>query len=246
MLSKRWQRRAVGTVSWLFILLVCLWLVRGLRWNVVWQASPFLLKGLLVSWELAIISVLIGLVAGIGLAAARLYGAIGVRHIAIGYVELIRSIPQIMVIFWVFFGIPAVTGYTLDPMPAAIIALSTIASAYLAEVIRAGLLSVSRVHRESGYCSGISFLDIFLHIVLPQAMRNMLPALLAHIVMMFKLTALVYLIGLIDFFRAIILVNNREYAPEALYLTMAVVYFVCNFILSSIVRSFDPKYGLVA
>jgi polar amino acid transport system permease protein len=231
---------------WSVIVLVGAWLVRDFRWGVVWQASPFLLRGLAVSWELAILSVLIGLATGTLLAAARLYGVVGVRHAAVVYIELVRAIPQIMILFWVFFSVPPLTGAVLDAWPAALIALSLIASAYLAEVVRAGLMSVPKVHRESAYAGGLGAANTFFHIVLPQALRNMLPALIAHIVMIFKVTSVVYLVGVVDFFRATILVNNRDYSPYALYLTMAIVYFSCNFLLSTLIRRFDPKYTLSA
>jgi polar amino acid transport system permease protein len=231
---------------WLALALGGAWLVRGFHWDVVWRSAPFLLRGLEVSWELAILSVLIGLLTGTMLAAARLYGVVGIRHAAIAYIELIRSTPQIMIIFWVYFGVPPLTGRVLNAWPAALIALSLIASAYLAEVVRAGLLSVPAVHRECAYAAGLRGATIFLHIVLPQALRNMLPALIAHIVMIFKVTSLVYLIGVIDFFRAAMLVNNRDFAPYAIYLTVALVYFCCNFALSTLIRWFDPRYTLSA
>jgi len=235
---------AFRTAFGLAVLLAGGWLVRNFRWKVVWLAAPFLLRGLVVSWELAIISVIIGLVVGALLAAGRLYGKVGVRHVAVAYIESVRSIPQIMIIFWIYFSVPGLTGVVLSTWPAALIALSMIASAYLAEVVRAGLMSVPRVHRDSAYASGLGAADTFLRIVLPQALRNMLPALIAHIVMIFKVTSLVYLIGLVDFFRATILVNNRDYAPNALYLTMAIVYFSCNFLLSALIKRLDPKYTL--
>jgi His/Glu/Gln/Arg/opine family amino acid ABC transporter permease subunit len=231
---------------WLLVLLAGAWMVRDFHWAVVWRASPFLLRGLAVSWELAIVATLIGLGAGILLAAARLYGYAGLRHAAVAYIELIRAIPQIMIIFWMYFSVPPLTGMTLNPWTAALIALSIIASAYLAEVVRAGLMSVPLVQRESAYSAGLAAYDTFLLVVLPQAFRNMLPALIAHIIMIFKVTSLVYLIGLVDFFRATMLVNNRDYAPGALYLTMALVYFCCNFFLSLLIRRFDPKYTLAA
>jgi hypothetical protein len=106
--------------------------------------------------------------------------------------------------------------------------------------------SVPAVHRESAYAAGLGGATSFLHIVLPQALRNMLPALIAHIVIIFKVTSLVYLIGVIDFFRAAMLVNNRDFAPYAIYLTVALVYFCCNFALSTLIRWFDPKYKLSA
>ncbi len=236
----------VRAAFWIVVLLAGIWLVRGFRWGVVWQTAPFLLRSLGVSWELAIISVLIGLAAGTCLAAARLYAFAGLRHAAIFYIELVRSVPQIMVLFWVFLGLPRLTGYVMGPWLAATIALSMVASAYLAEVVRAGLLSVSKVHRESGYATGLGASQTFIYIILPQSLRNMLPALIAHIVMIFKLTSLVYLVGLVDFFRASILINNRAFAPYAIYLTMAIVYLLCNLLLSLLIKRFDPKYTVSA
>jgi glutamate/aspartate transport system permease protein len=121
-----------------------------------------------------------------------------------------------------------------------------IAAAYLAEVIRAGLASVPPVQRESAYAAGLTPAQSFVFVVLPQGLRNMLPALVAHLVMMFKITSLVYVIGLIDFFRAVILVNNREFAPYALYMTMGAVYFLCCWAMSLVVKRLDPKYTLVS
>ena len=136
------------------------------------------------------------------------------------------------------------TGYAISSWLAAIVALSTIAAAYLAEIIRAGLLSVSPLQWEAGLASGLSHLQAFLHIVLPQAVRNMVPALLAQFVMLFKATSLVAVIGVVEFFRAVSIVNNMIVAPYALYTLLAVVYFVCSWVLTSLVRRWDPEYVL--
>ena len=243
--STRWK-----SVAWRASLAACclafVWIVRDFEWNVVWRAAPFLLRGLGVSCLLTLLSVTLGMLGGIVLAAARLGGAWGVRHVAVAYIEIVRATPQLMVIFWVFFTYPALTGQTMSAWGAAIISLSMIAAAYLAEVIRAGLLSVPRVQGESAAVSGLSPMQTFTYVLLPQAVRNMLPALIAHFVMIFKITSLVYVIGLIDFFRATIIVNNRDLAPYALYTTMAVVYFACSYGLSFVVRRLDPKYTLVS
>lgn len=214
------------------------------QWLVVWDAAPYLLKALGASWLLCLSSIGIGFPVAVALAASRSHGPIIVRQFAIVYIETIRAIPQIMVIFWVFFSAPMVIGVTLEPWPAAIIALSMIASSYLAEVIRAGLNSVPRIQSESAYAAGFSSFHRFTLILLPQALRNMLPALIAHIIMMFKITSLVYVIGVVEFFRASILVNNREFAPYAIYITMGVGYFICNYVLSLVIRKLDPEYTL--
>jgi len=222
------------------------WFSRDFKWHVVWNAAPFLLKGLGVSWLLAIVSMVIGMAAGTVLALCRLRGPFGVRHVAVALIELVRAIPPLTIIFLVFFLIPALTGHSVSPWTAGFVSLSVMASAYLAEVVRAGLNSVPAVQIESGYATGLSRLQVLVSIVLPQALRNMIPALIAHFVLLFKATSLIYVIGLIDFYRAIQLVNNRDFAPYALYSTMAIGYFVCCYALSLLIRRIDPKYTLTA
>jgi polar amino acid transport system permease protein len=239
------RARRLWQLALVLLLIGVGWLVRDFRWPLVWRSLPFLLRGLATSWLLALVSVALGLVAGIALAAARTRGPVLVRYPAIGFIELVRAIPQLMVIFWVFFTYPTISGgHNLSAWTASIVSLTAIAAAYLAEVVRAGLASVPTVQLESAFATGLTSFQRFRYVVLPQATRNMLPALIAHFVMMFKVTSLVYVTGLIDFFRAIILVNNRDYAPYAFYTTMGVGYFICCFALSSIVRRLDPKYTL--
>jgi polar amino acid transport system permease protein len=238
------KKERVWSLSVVAILLVGAWLSRGFHWERALPSASFLLKGLVTSWVLALSSIGIGMVAGVFLGVARLYGPVGIRHIAVGFIEIIRGIPQLMVIFWVFFTYPELTGRNIAAWPAAIISLSLIAAAYLAEVVRAGLTSIPRVQKESAYVTGLNPRQTFVFVVLPQALRNMVPALIAQFIGIFKTTSLVYVIGIIDFFRAVVLVNNREFAPYALYTTMAVVYFICCYILSVIVKKLDPKYDL--
>jgi His/Glu/Gln/Arg/opine family amino acid ABC transporter permease subunit len=223
-------------------LLGMIWLARDFGWDVVWNSRAFLLKGLAMSWALALISTGVGLMAAIPLAAARTYGPVGIRHVAAATIELVRATPELMVIFWAFFAVPLLTGSAVSSWLAAIVALASIATVYLAEVIRGGLSSVSRQQWEAALASGLSEFQAFLHVVLPQALRNMVPALLAQLVMLFKATSLVAIIGVVEFFRAVSIVNNASVAPYALYTLLAVVYFVCCWLLTSIVRWLDPKY----
>jgi His/Glu/Gln/Arg/opine family amino acid ABC transporter permease subunit len=237
----RWLWRGLVVVG----LLLLTWLVAHHRWEVVVASGPFLLKSLGVSWLLTVTSVAIGFPAGILLAVLRSDGPPVLRHLAVAVIELVRATPQLMVIFWVFFAVPALTGHKVQAWTAAITSLSLIAASYLAEVVRAGLASVPRIQIESGLTTGLSRAQILVKIVLPQALRNMLPALIATIVMMFKITSLIYVVGITDFFRAVILINNREFEPVALYTMLAAGYFVCCSMLSSIIRRLDPKYVLV-
>lgn len=217
------------------------WLVKDYRWSVVWNSSPLLLRGLWYSWVLTLVSVAIGLPCGILLALGRRSRHRVVRWVAGAYVEVVRATPQLMVIFWIYFAVPALFGTRIPSWPAAILSLSLMAAAYLAEVVRGGLKSVPAILVETGYASGLSRADILRFIVIPQALRTMIPAIIAHIVMMFKITSLIYIVGITDFFRAIILVNNRVYEPIPLYVTLAAGYFICCYALSWLVRLCDRR-----
>jgi His/Glu/Gln/Arg/opine family amino acid ABC transporter permease subunit len=178
------------------------------------------------------------------LAAARMYGPRWLRYVASAVIEVARAIPQLLILLGVFFVMPEVTGRRFTPELSAIIALTIIAASYLAEVIRGGLMSVDKLQFESGYATGLSKPSIFMSIVLPQAIRNMLPALLATWVMLFKTTTLAYVIGIIEFFHAATIVNSRELIPYTTYAMLAIVYFLCCYAISVIVRRLDPKYVL--
>lgn len=237
--KRYWRLFLLAAVVW------AAWAARDLRWHVVWESAPFLLKGLGVSWLLALISIALGALAAIPLAWARVYGPAGIRHVAIAAIEIVRATPELMVVFWIFFAFPSLIGFAVSNWTAAIAALSIIAAAYLAEVLRGGLYSVPQEQWDGALSTGLSRLQAFAYVVLPQAARNMVPALIAQFVMLFKITALVYVIGVIEFFRAVTLINNSAYAPFALYTTMAAGYFVCCWLLTWVVKRFDPKYLLV-
>jgi polar amino acid transport system permease protein len=156
---------------------------------------------------------------------------------------VVRSTPQIMVIFWIYFTYPALTGQSLSAWTGAAVALTLIAGAYLAEVVRGGLLSIPTIQAESAEVMGLTRFQIFVFVLLPQACRNMIPAFIATLVMMFKTSSLVYVIGVVDLFRAVILVNSREFAPYTLYTVMALIYFVCCYGMSRLIRYLDPNYS---
>jgi len=220
------------------------YLARDLEWGTLWRYRLFLLRGLATSLVLTVLSVGLGMVAAVILASARLYGPRWLRYAAAALVEIVRAIPQLLILLWVFFVLPEVAGKTFTPEVSALMALTIIAAAYLAEVIRGGLMSVDRIQFESGYATGLSRRAIFLSIILPQAVRNMLPALLATWIMLFKTTTLAYVIGIIEFFHAATIVNSRELIPYTIYAMLAIVYFLCCYAISALVRRLDPKYVL--
>ncbi len=219
--------------------------VLHLEWAAVAPSWLFLLTGLGRSWLLAVIAIGVGICAAFPLALLRVYGPTGLRHAAVGVIEAVRATPELMIVFWVYFTWPYLVGNQVTAWNAALGSLSVIAAAYLAEVIRAGLYSISVGQIEAAQSSGLSPYQTFRYIVLPQAMRNMLPALIAQLVALFKTTSLVYAIGVMDFFRAVNVTKNAVFAPYALYLVLGAGYFFSCFAITRLVRWFDPQYQLL-
>ena len=120
------------------LIIVGVWQVSQYRWSPVLASWPFILKGLGVSIALSVISIMLGAIIAVPLAVLRVYGPRGPRHLAVAVIEVVRAVPELMIIFWVFFSIPRLTGFVVDGWTAAIIAMTTIAAAYLAEVVRPG------------------------------------------------------------------------------------------------------------
>jgi polar amino acid transport system permease protein len=235
---------------WRLLLLAALlgivWLARDLRWAEVWASAGFLLSGLATSGMLALAAISLGALAAVPLALARMHAPAGLRHAVVMLIELVRATPELLVIFWLFFALPAVTGKAVSGWTAAVAALGLIAAAHLAEVVRAGLVSVPKGQWDAALAVGLNPRQALFRVVLPQALRNMLPALIAQLVSLFKATSLAYVVGVIEFFRAVSIVNNAVFAPYALYLTLAAVYFLCCGLLTWCLRRLDPDYLLTS
>jgi polar amino acid transport system permease protein len=244
--AQRSDRRQV-IAWWVFVAFVAVllaWKLSSLNWALIWRVSPLLFQGFTVSCLLTLSAVTCGMLIGVVLAAGRMSRFAPIRYLSIAYIETVRATPQLMVIFWIFFSYPVFSGHNMSPWTGALVSLTMIASAYLAEVIRGGLLSVPKIQAESATVIGLSRTRTFVYVLLPQACRNMLPAFIATLVMSFKTTSLVYVIGLIDFFRAAALINNRVFAPATIYTFVGIVYFLTCFALSRLVGLLDPKYKL--
>jgi His/Glu/Gln/Arg/opine family amino acid ABC transporter permease subunit len=246
----RWGTSERGEIALWRIAVLCgiavlaRWASAG-EWRMVAPSWLFLLTALGRSWLLAIIAIGVGALAAAPLALLRVYGPPGLRHAAVALIEAVRSTPELMIVFWVYFTWPLLAGGGVSAWNAAIGSLSVIAAAYFAEVIRAGLYSVPGGQIEAARASGLSPFQAFRDVVLPQALRNMLPALIAQLVALFKTTSLVYAIGVMDFFRAIQVTGNAVFAPYALYIILGAGYFVSCAGITRVIRWFDPKYQLI-
>ncbi len=190
---------------------------------------------------LAVPTIAIAFFVGIVVALGRLSRLPVLYYPATLYVQVIRGIPLVMVIFWFWFFIPIMLGVPLPQYGVALIAFVVFEAAYLGEIIRAGIQSVPRGQVEAARATGLGYLATMRHVVLPQAVRNMLPSLVTQFIILFKDTSLASIIGYMDLTKAAQTVNQREIRPFELYLFIAAVYWVFAYGMSRASRALEER-----
>jgi len=216
-------------------------------------ALPFLWKGMLYTLELTLFAAVGGLIFGTLLALARLSPWRPLSLAAAGYVNLMRSIPLVLVIFWFFFLVPvilqAALGYERPPMigaeRTAIITFILFEAAYFCEIMRAGIQSIPRGQVHAAQALGLSYGQCMRLVVLPQAFRNMLPVLLTQTIILFQDTSLVYVISATDFVGAAAKIAQRDGRLVEMYLFVAAVYFAICFTLSALVHRLQRHIAVI-
>ena len=217
------------------------------------SAFPFLMKGLWFTLQITFVGVTGGIVFGSLLAIARLSQNRLLSALATAYVNLMRSIPLILVIFWVFFLVPWAIGWiTGNGRPVAVGASLTIfvtfvlfEAAYYAEIVRAGFRSISSGQYAACDALGLSKLHAYIYILFPQAIRNVLPILLTQTIVLFQDTSLVYVISATDLLGAATKIAQRDGKLVEMYLIVGVIYFMFCFTASQFVKQLQGRlaYG---
>jgi glutamate/aspartate transport system permease protein len=197
--------------------------------DVIWRNLPYLWQGLQLSFLLAALAIGGGILCGALLAMLRMSSVAPIAWLAACYVNFFRSVPLILVIFWIYFLVPLLLGRATGPFLSAVVAFTLFETAYYCEIIRAGVQSIPRGQVHAGVASGMGRLQAMRHIVLPQAIRNMTPILLTQSIILFQDTSLVYVVTLRDFMTSVSTVANQELRLVELYLFAAAVYFVICF-----------------
>lgn len=197
---------------------------------------PFLWEGLQLSLLLTFLAIIGGIILGTLFALMRLSGIPVLAIIAASYVNLLRSIPLILVIFWFYFLVPLVVGRPIGSFYSALIAFVMFEAAYYSEIIRAGIQSVRKGQIQAGQASGLSYWQIQCYIVLPQAFRNMIPILVSQGIILFQDTSLVFVVSLRDFMTTSSIIARTEGRLTEMYIFAALVYFVICFAGSLFVR----------
>ena len=217
-------------------------------WYVVWPETAqgwtnlqFLLGGIWTTIVLSVAAMVVSIVLGLfvalpGLSERRLYRA--ANRV---YVEAFRSIPMLVMILWIYYGLPVVLGIKLGPFFAGMVALALCDSAFEAEIFRAGIQSIERGQVEASKSLGLTYVDTMLYVILPQAVRRVLPPLGNQFVYMLKMSSLVSIIGLMELTRRANELTVTEYRPLEIYTVLVLEYLALIVVVSHLVRRLERR-----
>ena len=223
-------------------------------WNVILRSLPYLfLDGMRFTIMLTLMATAGGIVIGTLLAMARLSNIPCMSQVAGAYVNLIRSMPLVLVIFWFYFLVPYIgqwiTGASrpiqVGAFLSALVTFTLFEAAYFCEIMRAGIQSIPRGQVQAAEALGMSYWTSMREIILPQAFRNMLPVLLTQTIILFQDTSLVYVISVTDFLGAASKIAQRDGRLVEMYLFAAAVYFVISLAASYSVRRLQNRIAII-
>lgn len=217
----------------------------SLDFSVIPLAWGAIMKGLLFSLELTVIAMIGGIVLGTLLALARLSGGKLLAGAAKLYVDIMRSIPLLMMILWFFFLIPLLTGKPIGQENSAIITFTLFQAAFYSEIMRAGIQSIPKGQVYAASAIGMTYWQAMGHVVLPQAFRNMVPVLLTQTFILFQDTSLVYAIGATDMLKAAENAGMLYGRTVEMYLFVSVIYFIICFSLSMLVKYMNKRIAII-
>ena len=202
------------------------------------------LGGLTLNILLAVLSLSLSFFAGVLLGYSRLSRRKYVKIPCILYVDTIRSTPLILILFWLYFFLPYLLGTDVSLFWTSVVALAVYASAYQAEIVKAGILAIPKGQLEAALASGLGRYQAMGYVVLPQAFRMMVPSYVSFFISLFKETSIVYVIGVVELLQTGVIVSQRQ--PDrmyAAYLCMAIGFWVISFSMSHVARFLEQKLG---
>lgn len=208
-------------------------MLAGFNFRVIWEYMPFFLEGLRNTFLISIVSIVLALMVGIVACACRLSNWKILRGISIAYIESIRSTPLLVQIYFFYFGLPTL-GIRIPEIQTGILALMLNSGAYIAEIIRAGITSVSLGQVEAGISSGLNYFQRMRFIVLPQALGVTVPPLLGQSIVLVKDSALLSLISVLELTRCGQTLTSERFMPAEAFFTVAFFYLCIYFVLKTL------------
>ena len=201
----------------------------------------FLLSGLTTTIYISVVSIIISMFLGLVVAIPSLAKNKFLTYINIGYVEIVRAVPLLVLILWIYYGLPIMTGISFSPFVSGIIALAISESAFQAEIFRAGINSIKKAQWEAGSSLGLNFFKRLRLVILPQAIKNILPAIGNQFVYVLKMSSLVSIIGIGDLTRKANELVVTTYRPLEIYTFLILEYLVLILIVSFFVRKLEKN-----
>ena len=239
------MKRVLTAVSLFLLLSGCSsnwgWYVVNPTTNTGVTNLKFLLGGLYYTVLLSLTAILISIVVGLFVALPGLSSIRWMRVVSRTYVEVIRAIPILVLILWVYYGLPQLSEFAISVFWAGVIALALSDSAFEAEIFRAGIQSISKGQYEAAHSISLGYFDTMRYVILPQAIRRILPALGNQLVYMLKMSSLVSVIGMQELTRKANELVVTEYRPLEIYTVLVLEYLVLILIVSAGVRWLEKR-----
>ena len=211
-----------------------------LHFDMIWPSLPFILEGAWVTVKFTLMSLLCGLPLGVLLALAKISNPI-LRGFAGVYTSIFRGTPLLVQLFIFYFATPQLTGYAISTFEAGVLTFSLNSAAYSSEIIRAGIQAIERGQWDAAHVLGLSYWQTLITIILPQAVRNILPALVNEIVDLLKESALISTLGEADLLRRSQIVASEKYLFFEPLLVAAVGYYIMVMMISLLAKALERK-----
>ena len=224
--------------------------MEGFRWDIVFDSFPLLLRAALITIEITALSVFIGLCIGVFAGMARICPIAPLRWLSATYIDFIRGIPLLVQIFLIYYGFPGLmkgvwdVQVQIDPFFAAIAACGINSGAYVGEIIRAGIQSIDKGQMEAGRSLGMGYIQTMTYVIMPQALKRILPPLGNEFIAMLKESSLVSVIGFEELTRRGQLIIARTYGSFEIWLSVAFIYLVMTLTISQIVAWLERRYHI--
>ena len=211
------------------------------RFDAVYNNLPFLLEGFYLTLLISGLALIFSMVLGIFIALGRLSKLRVVSFASATYVEVFRDTPVLVQLFWVYYVLPILLGIRIDALSAAVLGLTLHSTAFLGEIYRAGIQTVPKGHSEAAKVLGLTPRQTFMRIVLPQAVRNVLPPMVNNLVDLIKLSSLASVFAVAEITRRATELSASTFRPLEIFTFVALMYFVICWPLSVLIRALERR-----
>ena len=213
------------------------------NFDLIVNSFPLLLLGAVITVKITDMSVALGIVIGLFAGIARICRVKPLRWISAVYVDFFRGTPLLVQIFLFYFAVPVITGQRIDPYVAAVGSCGINSGAYIAEIVRAGIQSIDDGQMEAGRSLGMTWTQTMRYIIVPQAMKRVIPPLGNEFIALLKDSSLVSVIGFEELTRRGQLIIAKTYASLEIWFSVAIIYLIMTLTISRLVAFLEKRYN---